>query len=124
MYVVAKIDPSGEAARQESLIPITEIGFKQMIDRTIRILQQHMHIDPTGKNTQVEQFRATINLRPCTVLRVTHPQPQKGLLFHVANVFVDDELAVPVRLDSYDFPDQAGGEPVLLSEYTYTDLQL
>jgi Protein of unknown function (DUF1571) len=42
----------------------------------------------------------------------------------VARIFVDDELNVPIRYESYDWPEQAGGQPELIEEYTYLNLKL
>jgi hypothetical protein len=122
---IVKIDPFGEVARSESLIPITEIGFGRMLDRMIDLLAAHAEADPIATNTEVQFFKhAKIDDRPCDGIRITHPVRHKGLHFHLANVYVDTELHVPVRIDVCDWPENAGGEPSLLAEYTYTNLQL
>jgi len=124
-YVLVRIDPNGESARDESLVPITESGFKNVLKQMIGILEQHRKIDADGSNTRVEQLAgAKINKRPCTLTRVEHPREQAGLHFHIANVFVDDELRVPVRIEFNLWPKREGQKPPLLAEYTYTDLKL
>ena len=42
----------------------------------------------------------------------------------MAELYVDDELNVPVRLTGYDWPAAQGGQPVLLEFYTYTNIQI
>ena len=37
---------------------------------------------------------------------------------------MDDELDLPIRHAAYDWPDEEGGKPVLLEEYTYVNLRL
>ena len=54
---------------------------------------------------------AKINDRVCTCIRVIHPVPRRNFLFNVAQIFVDDELNVPVRYESYGWPKEAGGAP-------------
>ena len=49
-YVVMGIDPSGESVERESLMPINEIGFSQLLDRTIRTLQQDVTADPPARS--------------------------------------------------------------------------
>jgi hypothetical protein len=44
--------------------------------------------------------------------------------FKTARIFVDDELQLPVRFASFDWPAEEGGNLVLLEEYTYTDVKL
>jgi hypothetical protein len=124
-YVVTDLDPESAVVKQESLMPITEIGFSQVLDRTIRTLEQDVAADPRGDNTIVEHITtATINGRPCHMLRITHPRRRDGLQFFSASVSIDSELHVPVRFDVYGWPEKAGQDPPLESEFTYTDVTL
>ncbi len=124
-YVVVEVDPLGERARKESLVPITQSGFNQVLGQMIDILQRHAKADPTGQNTRVQRIAgARVNQRPCTAIRIVHPKKQDGLEFHLANVFIDDELRVPVRVDFSDWPKQSNQPPPLMAEYTYTNLKL
>jgi hypothetical protein len=84
-----------------------------------------MRFDPTGENTQVTFFRAAkVEGRSCTRIRVMHPTPDENLNFHIANVYVDDELQVPIRVEGYGWPDGEEDDPPLLEEYTFTRLRL
>lgn len=124
-YVIARIDPNGPNAREETLVPITDIGFTRMLGKMIDVLERHQKADPTGQNTKTRRINgAKINNRSCTLIRVTHPKKMDGLEFHVANVYVDDQLHVPVRVDYSDWQQFAGGPVPLIAEYTYTDLKL
>jgi hypothetical protein len=124
-YVVAQLDPNGRTAQQESLVPITETGLNRVLQHMIEILERHMQADPSGANTAVERLEgAKINKRPCSVVHIVHANRESGLEFHVANVFIDVELHVPVRVDFSDWPKRAGQTPPLLAEFTYTDLKL
>lgn len=124
-YVITDVDPESPIVKQESLMPIAEIGFSQLLDRTIRALQQDIAADPQGDNTIVEHITtATINGRPCQMLRITHPLRSDGLQFFTASMSIDDELHVPVRFDVYDWPETPGQPPPLVSEFTYTNVAL
>jgi hypothetical protein len=124
-YMVVDIDPFGPSVKRESLMPITEIGFTHLLDRTIRTLQQDVAADPSGDNTIVEHITtATINGRPCQMLRITHPLRRDGLQFFSASMSIDSELHVPVRFDVYDWPEAAGQQPPLMAEFTYTNVTL
>jgi len=124
-YVVTDVDPDSSIVKQESLMPIAEIGFSQLLDRTIRALQQDIAADPRGDNTIVEHITtATINGRPCQMLRITHPTRRDGLQFFSASMSIDEELHVPVRFDVYDWPEAPGQPPPLMSEFTYTNVAL
>jgi len=124
-YVVMDVDPFGPSVQRESLMPINEIGFSQLLDRTIRTLQQDVAADPSGDNTIVEHITTTkINGRPCQMLRITHPLRRDGLQFYSASMSIDSELHVPVRFDVYDWPETPGQQPPLTAEFTYTNVTL
>jgi hypothetical protein len=124
-YVVIDVDPFGPSVKRESLVPITEIGFSHLLDRTIHTLEQDVAADPSGDNTIVEHITtAMINGRPCQMLRVTHPRRRDGLQFFSASMSIDSALHVPVRFDLYDWPETPGQEPPLTAEFTYTDVRL
>jgi negative regulator of sigma E activity len=67
---------------------------------------------------------AKVNGRVCTVVQVTHPVPRPHFRYHVAKIFIDDELQLPIRFATYDWPEKDGGEARLMEEYTYLDLKL
>lgn len=124
-YVVVDVDPYGKTAMDESLVPVTQTGFNQILAQMIAVLERHMAADPTGSNTEVRQIDgAKLNKRPASVIRISHKVKQPGLEFHIANVFVDQELHVPVRVDYSDWPTREGQRPPLIAEYTYTLLKM
>jgi hypothetical protein len=124
-YVTVQVDPDGDNARRESLVPITETGFNRVLSRMIDVLERHQRVDAAGTNTVVSKVPGVkINKRPSTMIKIVHPTKQDGLEFHIANVYTDDELRVPVRVEYYDWIKWQGQSPPLIAEYTYTNLKL
>jgi hypothetical protein len=124
-YVVTKIDPNGENAKSESLLPITQSGFTPMLVALVAGLEKQAAADPSGTNTHVERIDgAKLDGRPCYALRITHPQKQDDLEFHTATIFIDSELHVPARIEKSDWPASADQTPALIAEYNYTDIQV
>jgi hypothetical protein len=124
-HVKISIDPYGRAAKKESNYPITHVGFDKFVDRLVEIVKQDIERDPSGENTVVSYFRnAKVGKRKCTQIRVEHPEQKQDMQFHIATLFVDDELNVPVRLVTFGWPDVDGEQPPLNEEYTYIDLKL
>lgn len=124
-YVTVRLSPKSEAAKRESRHPITEMGLDNISSRLIEQALVDIRNDPKGENTRVTFLKnSKVNNRICTQIRVVHPQRGTGMTFHQANIFIDDELKVPVRLAAYDWPTLPDGEPILLEEYTYTELKL
>ena len=115
------LDPVGFLAMKGQRYPVTEIGLEnlivQLIDRAERDMKAGM--------CKV-QFRkgAMINKRKFTMIQVTHPDKMVPYDFHVAQIFIDDELQVPVRYVSYDWPETEGARPKLIEEYTYVNVKL
>jgi outer membrane lipoprotein-sorting protein len=60
----------------------------------------------------------------CTCIEVLHPVPRKNFRFHLARVFVDDTLNLPIRYEAYDWAKDAKGKPELIEEYTYLNLKV
>ncbi len=119
--------PEGPVAMQGNRYPITEIGLETLVTRLIEKGTRDKQ-NGTPEECLVE-FRkgAKINGRSCTMLEVKHPQPRDYYDFHVARIFIDDELNVPLRYAAYTWPAQPGAEPgndELIEEYTYLKLEL
>ncbi len=124
-HLKISVDPFGKAAKRESNYPITHVGFDKFVERLVEIAQEDIERDPKGENTRVSYFRnAKVGKRKCTRIHVEHPEQKQEMQFHMATLFVDDELNVPVRLVTYGWPEVAGDKPPLNEEYTYVDLKL
>jgi hypothetical protein len=115
------LDPAGFLAMKGQRYPVTEIGLENLIVQLIARAQRDMNAGMCKV-----QFRkgATINNRKCTMIQVVHPDKRAPYDFHVAQIFIDDELQVPVRYVSYDWPEAEGVRPKLIEEYTYLNVKL
>ena len=60
----------------------------------------------------------------CTLLEVVHPVQRPHFDFHIARIYIDDELRIPIRFASWEWPAVAGGSPQLLEEFTYLNIKL
>ena len=120
-YVTAAVDPTGELAMQGNHYPVTEIGFKNLLQRLTEVAREDMHY----AECEVKYYPgAKVNGRLATMIEVTHPVRRPHFLYHVARIFVDEELQLPIRYAAYDWPEEAGGQPQLIEEYTYLNLKL
>jgi hypothetical protein len=115
------LPPESSLAMDGQRYPITQIGVVNLTKRLIEVAEQ----DVKYGECEVKFFKgAKINDRTCTCTQVIHPVPRKNFLFHIARIFVDDELNLPIRYESYDWPKAAGAAPELIEEYTYLNLKL
>ena len=115
------IDPTGPAAMQGQLYPITQIGILNLTKQLIEVAESDTKY---GECTVKMTEQAKINGRLCRCLEVVHPKPRRSFGFHIARVFIDDKLDIPIRYECYDWPKGGDNKPPLMEEYTYLDVNL
>jgi Protein of unknown function (DUF1571) len=113
--------PTGPIAMFGQRYPITELGIANLTKRLIQIGE---HDRQYGECYVWQNENAMVGDRPCISITVMHPQRRSAFIFHIARIFIDKELMVPLHYEAYDWPELPGGPPLLLESYTYTDLKL
>jgi hypothetical protein len=121
MFGTVSLKPDGPIAMRNQRYPITEIGILNMTRRLVEVGEDNKNY---GECDVKFYEGAKINGRVCTCIEVIHPVPRSNFVFHLARIFVDKELNLPIRYESFDWPKEAGGQPELLEEYTYLNLKL
>jgi len=113
--------PNSFLAMKGQRYPITMTGIEVMVKRLIEVAEK----DSKFGECDVKFFQgAKINGRVCTCIQVTHPVARRQFDYHLARVFIDDEMQVPARFEAYTWPTQQGGQPELVEEYTYVNMKL
>jgi hypothetical protein len=116
------LDPHGILAMRGQLHPITEIGFENLVAKLIEKGERDRKF---GECEVKFTPGAKINGRGCMVIQAKHPTQRPHFEFHIAQIFIDDEMKIPVRYAAYHWPtdpeDKLG--PVI-EEYTYTNVVL
>lgn len=121
VFGTVSLDPSGPIAMTGNRYPITEIGMLNLVKRMLEVAEREVQYG----ECEVHFFPgAKINGRSCTCIQVMHPVPRRTFIFHLARIFIDDELNLPIRYEAYGWPSQPGGKPVLEEEYTYLNVKL
>lgn len=115
------LNPTSNLAMAGNRYPITETGIYRLTERLIEVGEQDMQY---GECEVKILNGAKINGRDCTCIQVVHPTPRKEFTFHLARIYVDNELNCPIRYEAYLWPKEPGGEPLLNEEYTYLNLKL
>lgn len=120
-FGTVSLKPDSTLAMMGNRHPITEVGIRRLTNRLIEVAENDMQFG----ECDVKYFKgAKVSGRTCTCIQVMHPVPRKEFLFHLARVFIDDELQVPIRYEAYEWPQEQGGQPVLVEEYTYMNLKI
>ncbi len=115
------VPPDGRLAMRGQRYPLTEIGVENLIEKLIE------RGTTASKFPDVScEFRkgARLKDRDCTVIQVTLPTRRPEAEFHKAQVFIDDELNLPIRYIAYDWPSGSGESGEVLEEYNYLNLNV
>jgi hypothetical protein len=115
------LDQDGILAMEGNLHPIREIGFRNLVVKMMETTKSDLdHDESDVKITK----NAEINGRQCTLIEASHPVKREHFEYHIAKIFIDDELNVPIAFEGYTWPEKEGDEPVLTERYYYTDLKI
>lgn len=115
------LDPQSRRALEDNRYPISEIGILTLTRRLVEVGLSELDYGEC-KVTMYENSK--INGRNCTCMQFEHPVPRREFRYHLARVFIDNELNIPIRYEAYTWPKEPGGKPVLVEEYTYLDVKL
>jgi Protein of unknown function (DUF1571) len=114
------LKPDGMMAMRGQRYPITEIGLRNLVYRLLEVGS----MDLKYRECDVKYSDVKINGRKTLCIEVTHPVPRKNFRFHIAKIYIDDELKLPLRYEAWDWPKKPGDKPKLMEAYTYLDLKL
>lgn len=115
------LKPTSPFAMEGQRYPITEIGFQNLVRR---LLEVGLEDSKYGECEVRFLDNAKINDRTCLCIEVKHPVPRKNFRFHIARIYVDKEMNLPIRYEAWDWPREQGGEPELLEAYTYLNIKI
>jgi uncharacterized protein DUF1571 len=116
------LDPDGPLAMNGQLHPIYDIGLENLV---VKLIERGEKEKQFGECEVTFTPGAKINGRVCTLLQVMHPVKRPHFEFHLAQIFIDDVLKVPVRYAAYFWPEKAGSKDMpILEEYTYLNVKL
>lgn len=118
---VVSLRPDGPVAMRGNRYPITEVGLENLI---VKLVEKAERDRAHGECTVQFKEGVKINGRPCTLFEAIHPTPRPYFDFHIARIYVDEELNLPVRYEAYTWPSKPNGQPELIECYTYLNLKV
>ncbi|QEG43770.1 DUF1571 domain-containing protein [Roseimaritima ulvae] len=119
--LTANLDPTCVLAMAENRYPITEFGILRLVDRLITLGKQETAYGECKVEID-DEFET--EKRVCTQIEIQHPVPRDYFQYCLARIYVDNDLQLPIRFESYYWPEADDEDPLLLEEYTYHDLKL
>ena len=116
-----KLQPTSLLAMSGNRYPITEIGIRNLLKKLVE----------KGENELKEEecqvtYTESIEFvgRDCSLLRISHHEKKPEHEFAFAEIYIDNELQLPLCYGAYDLPEKEGGEPLIIERYIYKDLKL
>lgn len=114
------LDPEGALAMKGQKYPIMKLGLRELTKELVTVASNDVQFG----ECEVKNGQGTMEGRAITWLEVIHPTPRSNFRFYKAQVFIDNELQIPVRYNAYGWPEAPGAEAPLLESYTYLKLNI
>ncbi len=115
-----ELDPEGHLAMKGQKYPIMKLGLRNLTAELIEVASSDVNFG----ECEVRTVQSKINGRAVTMIEAVHPVPRKNFRFHKAEIFIDNELHVPVRYAAYLWPENPDEAPPLEEAYTYLNLEV
>lgn len=99
---------------------ITDLGMRRMLE----MLVTQWNLESKFGEVDVKYYpNAKMGNAECEVVEVIHPRPRKQFPFHMTRLFIEKQSRLPIRIENYGFPAQAGQPAQLQEEYTYVNVK-
>jgi hypothetical protein len=115
-----KIDPNSEIALAEARYPVTRIGLENLAEGVALQWEKEAAF---GESDVKYYPDAKLGEKPVLVIESTHPVKRNQFRSAITRLWIDKETRMPIRVQQYDFPTTPGGQPVLVEDYTYTEVE-
>jgi len=119
-FGAVELDPEGGLAMKGQKYPIMKLGLRELTQELVTVASN----DVKFGECEVRNGQGTMEGRPITWLEVVHPVERVNFRFYKAQLFIDNELQIPVRYNAYKWPATPGGDPILEESYTYLKLNV
>ncbi|MDO4584643.1 MAG: DUF1571 domain-containing protein [Planctomycetia bacterium] len=114
------LHPTSPQAMNGNLHPITELGILNLARRLAKEAEQQLH----RNSFEVSYSHCKLNGVECVRLEVLNNERFQEDPFYKAHIYVDIHRNIPIRYVAWGWETEENGEPPLLEEYTYLDVQL
>jgi hypothetical protein len=122
------LNPQGFLAMRDNRYAITDAGMKNLVKKLIDLGEKPGLLD--GCSVAFDE-EATVDERPCTRVEISMPRPKKkpkrknktDFTLAIARIFLDHEHNVPVRFETYEWPDDVEAKPRVVEQYTYQKIE-
>lgn len=120
-FITTTLKPDSALALRDNRYPITQIGFKNLIEELVKVARDEIIRD----GSEVRYYKnARVDDRECIKIEVQAREDNYESDFYLARVYIDRELMIPIHYEAFDWPETDDGDPILLEQYTYRDIRI
>jgi hypothetical protein len=121
VFGFVSIDPNDPRAKKTSNHSITESGLGNLMARFAERWQPERRFNRVAAKIAEYEY----NKRRCFRCELAYTENVPGSTYYRTVVFFDKEIALPIRVELYDWP-RVGGPPTgdLIESYSYINLRL
>jgi Protein of unknown function (DUF1571) len=113
--------PESTTAMSGQKYPIYKIGIRNLLLELIKSFEA----DTKFTESEVKMDpRAEFNKRPATLIQVSHPIPRQNFRSHIARIYFDNELKMPIYYDAWMWPAKEGEQPPMEESFAYSNLKV
>lgn len=116
-----ELQPTSPRLMEGNLHPLTNIGIQNLLRKLINFHEYESRYGECEVNVYPD---VKVDGRACDCVQVVHPVPRRNFKFYLMRIYYDQEYKIPIRFEAFAWPQQQGGQPVLIEEYSYMDLKL
>ncbi|XZE21090.1 DUF1571 domain-containing protein [Pirellulaceae bacterium SH449] len=126
--ITVSLAPNSRIAMMGNRYPITDVGLEKLLVRLIEKGERDLKLGDCTVNRRSGEM---VGDKSCELIEVIHNEKSVTIgdkvipyEFHIARIWFDESIMLPIKYASYGWPDEVDGEPLLEEEYQYDDLVL
>lgn len=112
--------PESHYAMKGNRYPIYQLGLRNLLLKMKEFGENDRKYDEC---TVEVQHNLMVDDRKCIRLVITHPKKRDHFEYHIAKIYIDPELEIPIGYEGFLWPEKEGDEPPLLERYIYQELK-
>ena len=114
-----QLDPNGMIAMRGGRYPITDAGMTKLVEKLLALGARKRLFRQSRTRLEEIEFAE----RPCLRVEIRNPAPQGDFRLAIARIVLDKQWDVPVHFEAWEWPSEAGADPILVESYSYLDLR-
>ncbi len=106
----------------ENRYPVTELGISKVVETALTAWKREEKLPGTRPAVTISAD-SRFGDADCCELTVTYEHRSPEIEFQKARLYFDRQMKLPIHVERYGWPEEAGAEPPLIEEYSYSNVK-